>query len=154
MVLIKNGSNTTRKKNASRRIKSSEQKKDTDTILLQFERDVAPLGAIACWNLRFWDKMKTFVQKTNVNNNFEGAFLRSILSVHDNDRQEALFWIEKCREFLDLKFTSIIVDDYENIYPLCVKAQQLIELKRYYYIKMQNYIIILKNVNRKQCEYK
>ncbi len=36
------------KKNTSRRIKSAELKKDTETILLQFERDVAPLGAMAC----------------------------------------------------------------------------------------------------------
>ena len=38
-----------------------------------------------------------------------------ILSVQDNDEK-------KCREFLDLKFTY-------NIYPPCVKAQQLVELE-------------------------
>ena len=55
--------------------------------------------------------------------------MRSILSVHNNETERALYWIEKCREFLDGKFTSMIVDDYDNMYPLSIKAQQLVELE-------------------------
>ena len=55
--------------------------------------------------------------------------MRSILKVHHNETDRALYWIEKCREYLDEKFTSMIVDDYDNMYPLSIKAQQLVELE-------------------------
>ena len=46
--------------------KGREINKDRQDILVQFEKDVAPLGAMACWNLGLWDKMNHFVKRIAV----------------------------------------------------------------------------------------
>lgn len=54
------------KKSVTPKVKGREINKDRQDILLQFEKDVAPLGAMACWNLGLWDKMNHFVKRIAV----------------------------------------------------------------------------------------
>ena len=61
--------------------------------------------------------------------NLEGCFLRAVLCVHHGDSINGAYWIEKCREFLDFEFSLLIDESYEQLYPLIVKSQQLVELE-------------------------
>src|SRR5690242_15462872 len=69
---------------------------NTDSMLHKFEQQIAPLGAIACWNLGLWGKMEEYVHIVD-QENIDGAFLRAVLSVRNDDTISALNWIDKCR---------------------------------------------------------
>lgn len=94
----------------------------------QVKQSMASLGAFSSWHLNQWSDMKLFVDEIDVNG-ADGNFLRAILAVHNNDKTNALLFINKTREALDSELCALVGESYDRAYTLCVRAQQLVELE-------------------------
>uniref|UniRef100_A0A914I1V5 Serine/threonine-protein kinase TOR n=1 Tax=Globodera rostochiensis TaxID=31243 RepID=A0A914I1V5_GLORO len=96
---------------------------------------VATMGARGCWAVGNFKKMEEYVEKINENNQ-EGAFLRAVLAVHNNDFEKAYSCINKVRDMFDSELTAMAAESYERAYGAMVLLQELTELEEAIEYKM------------------
>eukprot|EP01041_Mallomonas_annulata_P001944 gene1944-3771_t len=98
----------------------------------------AVIGARAAWSLNEWQIMDTFVSHLP-SESVDGLFLRSVLSVHEEDFQSAALHIDQTRKQLDDSLTALLAESYSRAYVPLVMLQQLSELE-----EIMEYKILLK----------
>ncbi|KAL3123620.1 hypothetical protein niasHT_002511 [Heterodera trifolii] len=96
---------------------------------------IATMGARGCWAVGNFKKMEHYVDKINENNR-DGAFLRAVLAVHNNDFDKAYSCINKVRDMFDSELTAMAAESYERAYGAMVLLQELTELEEAIEYKM------------------
>ncbi|KAL3082736.1 hypothetical protein niasHS_010538 [Heterodera schachtii] len=96
---------------------------------------IATIGARGCWAVGNFKKMEDYVDKINENNR-DGAFLRAVLAVHNNDFDKAYSCINKVRDMFDSELTAMAAESYERAYGAMVLLQELTELEEAIEYKM------------------
>ncbi|KAJ3067743.1 phosphatidylinositol kinase- protein kinase tor1 [Podochytrium sp. JEL0797] len=91
------------------------------------KRTMAPVGAAAAWSLGEWGFMQDCVDLIKTDSP-DGAFFRSVLSLHEDRFQEAVQLIDKARVLLDTELMALVGESYNRAYPVIVRIQMLAEL--------------------------
>uniref|UniRef100_A0A6B2KXE0 FAT domain-containing protein n=1 Tax=Arcella intermedia TaxID=1963864 RepID=A0A6B2KXE0_9EUKA len=98
-------------------------------------RKIAPMGAIAAWNLMDWNRMNTFINFIS-EDTVEGAFYRAIYALQLEKYDEVKIGIDKTRDLLDEELTALFAESYMRAYPAIVRLQQLSEIEEVTEYKM------------------
>lgn len=101
----------------------------TDSIQTQSsQQKAAVIGAQAAWSLREWSIMQGFVTQLPEDNIY-ASFMRSVLSVHEDDFSAAAMHIDHTRKQLDESLSALMAESYSRAYVPLVMLQQLSELE-------------------------
>lgn len=85
--------------------------------LLQIAQD----GLESSWNLGEWTDFSKYIKvlkKSNIPNSFEKSFYQAILEIKKRNYLDAYHHIERAREILDPKITSLLGESYSRAYSL------------------------------------
>ena len=96
--------------------------------LASLKAKIAEMAAAAAWNLGKWEKLEEY-NKAIEPGAYESLFYESVLCIHKGLYDEARDFIEKAREVLDTKITSLINESYSRAYSTIVDLQHLKELE-------------------------
>eukprot|EP01022_Parablepharisma_sp_SALTPOND_P010231 TRINITY_DN1420_c0_g2_i1.p1 TRINITY_DN1420_c0_g2~~TRINITY_DN1420_c0_g2_i1.p1 ORF type:complete len:2697 (-),score=257.94 TRINITY_DN1420_c0_g2_i1:82-8172(-) len=89
---------------------------------------IAEMSAAAAWNLGKWDDLEEYNRSIEPGS-YENLFYDSVLCIHKNSYQEALNLVDRAREALDSKTTSLLNESYSRAYSLIIELQHLKELE-------------------------
>lgn len=89
---------------------------------------IAEMAAAAAWNLGRWEDLEEY-NKGIESGSYESLFYESVICIHNNQYTEALTTIDKAREVLDGKITSLLNESYSRAYSLIIELQHLKELE-------------------------
>lgn len=92
------------------------------------KRAIAPLAAAAAWGLRQWERMDTYIAVMKKNSP-DKAFFNAILSLHNNNFDEASLQINQARDLLATEVTALVSESYNRAYGVVVRVQMLAELE-------------------------
>lgn len=77
-----------------------------------------------------WDNFQKYVKRLDIlKNPYERNFYQAILDIKSNKYSEAQKHIDKAREVLDPKITSLLGESYNRAYLLIQEMQNLRELE-------------------------
>jgi hypothetical protein len=96
--------------------------------LLQVAQD----GLESSFNLGEWSNFSKYIkvlQKSNTPSSFTKSFYQAILDIKNHQYQSAYKHIERAREILDPKITSLLGESYSRAYSLIQDLQSLKELE-------------------------
>ena len=91
------------------------------------KQQISVLGASSAVALRQWEHISTYVQSMNEHTT-DYTFYNTILSIHNNQYQQAYKHIEHACELLDSSLNGLMSESYTRVYPQIMKIQQFIEL--------------------------
>ncbi|GMM28463.1 phosphatidylinositol kinase-related protein kinase [Martiniozyma asiatica (nom. inval.)] len=91
-------------------------------------RAIAPLAAAASWGLGQWEKMGTYINVMKKDSP-DKAFFNAVLSLHNNNFNEASTQITKARDLLVTEVTALVSESYNRAYSVVVRVQMLAELE-------------------------
>ncbi|CAI5438055.1 unnamed protein product [Caenorhabditis angaria] len=94
----------------------------------QMEHKVAVIAARGAWAVDDWPSMAGYVSHISENTQ-DGAMLRAIVAVHNNEFPKAMGLIEKVRDMFDSELTAMASESYERAYTPMVFVQQMAELE-------------------------
>ncbi|TID15752.1 hypothetical protein CANINC_004281 [Pichia inconspicua] len=94
----------------------------------EIQRTIAPLAAAASWGLRQWERMDTYISIMKKDSP-DKAFFNAILSIHNNNFNEASLQISKARDLLATEVTALVSESYNRAYGVVVRIQMLAELE-------------------------
>lgn len=94
----------------------------------EIQRAIAPLAAAAAWGLRQWERMDTYISVMKKDSP-DKAFFNAILSLHNNNFNEATIQINKARDLLATEVTALVSESYNRAYGVIVRVQMLAELE-------------------------
>jgi FKBP12-rapamycin complex-associated protein len=94
----------------------------------EIQRAIAPLAAAAAWGLRQWERMDTYISVMKKDSP-DKAFFNAILSLHNNNFNEATLQINKARDLLATEVTALVSESYNRAYGVVVRVQMLAELE-------------------------
>lgn len=94
----------------------------------EIQRSIAPLAAAAAWGLRQWERMDTYISVMKKDSP-DKAFFNAILSLHNNNYNEASLQINKARDLLATEITALVSESYNRAYGVVVRVQMLSELE-------------------------
>lgn len=94
----------------------------------EIQRAIAPLAAAAAWGLRQWERMDTYIAVMKKNSP-DKAFFNAILSLHNNNFDNAILQINKARDLLATEVTALVSESYNRAYGVVVRVQMLAELE-------------------------
>ena len=106
---------------------------------------IAEMAAAAAWNLGKWEKLEEY-SKAIEPGAYESLFYETVLYIHKGMYEEAKEFIDKAREVLDIKLTSLINESYSRAYSTIVDLQHLKELEEVISYKMSE------GNDRKRCD--
>eukprot|EP01104_Vermistella_antarctica_P000464 TRINITY_DN1061_c7_g1_i1.p1 TRINITY_DN1061_c7_g1~~TRINITY_DN1061_c7_g1_i1.p1 ORF type:complete len:2466 (-),score=573.86 TRINITY_DN1061_c7_g1_i1:99-7496(-) len=90
--------------------------------------NIAPLGAIASWNLGNWSDMREYVNAIDKDKS-AGQFFKAVLAVHEGNFGVAQRLIDRARELTDTELTALVGESYNRAYDMIVRVQMLRELE-------------------------
>ena len=96
--------------------------------LSSFKPKIAEMAAAAAWNLGRWDDLEKYNQGIEAGS-YDNLFYNSVICIHNNNFDNALQHIEKAREVIDSKITSLLNESYSRAYSLVIELQHLKELE-------------------------
>lgn len=99
-----------------------------DNSSADIKRSIAPLAAAAAWGLRQWERMDTYIAVMKKDSP-DKAFFNAILSLHNNNFDEASLQINKARDLLATEVTALVSESYNRAYGVVVRVQMLAELE-------------------------
>jgi FKBP12-rapamycin complex-associated protein len=99
------------------------------------KQKILQIAARASWTAQDWKKMSEITSKLN-ENTVEGAFLRAVVAVKEENYPQALNYINKVRDTFDSELTAMAAESYERAYGAIVMAQHLTELEEAIEYKM------------------
>ncbi|KAG0688350.1 phosphatidylinositol kinase- protein kinase tor1 [Pichia californica] len=99
-----------------------------DNSSADIKRAIAPLAAAAAWGLRQWEKMDTYIAVMKKDSP-DKAFFNAILSLHNNNFDEASLQINQARDLLATEVTALVSESYNRAYGVVVRVQMLAELE-------------------------
>lgn len=110
------------------------EKKKVSSIAVQSENllQIAQDGLEASFNLGEWQNFSQYIkilQRSNTPNSFQKSFYQAILDIKHHQYQSAYKHIERAREILDPKITSLLGESYSRAYSLIQDLQSLKELE-------------------------
>lgn len=94
----------------------------------EIKRAIAPLAAAASWGLHQWERMDTYISVMKKDSP-DKAFFNAILSLHNNNFNEAMQQIDKARDLLATEVTALVSESYNRAYGVVVRVQMLSELE-------------------------
>jgi len=100
----------------------------TGLDLTELKPKIAEMAAAAAWNLGKWDELEEY-NKSIGQNSYENLFYETVISIHKNNFPEALNLIDRAREALDSKTTSLLNESYSRAYSQIIELQHLKELE-------------------------
>eukprot|EP00826_Nyctotherus_ovalis_P038578 TRINITY_DN3621_c0_g1_i9.p1 TRINITY_DN3621_c0_g1~~TRINITY_DN3621_c0_g1_i9.p1 ORF type:complete len:278 (+),score=101.44 TRINITY_DN3621_c0_g1_i9:188-1021(+) len=92
---------------------------DSGLNLEALKSKVAEMAAAAAWNLGKWEDLEKY-NKSIQEGSYENLFYNSILYIHNGAYPEALDLINRAREVLDSKVTSLLNESYSRSYSLLI----------------------------------
>ncbi|KAJ1361790.1 hypothetical protein KIN20_021134 [Parelaphostrongylus tenuis] len=92
------------------------------------DQKVAVMAARGAWAVGEWETMKDYVSQVNENTQ-DGAMLRAVLAVKNDQYDVAISYIDKVRDMYDSELTAMASESYERAYGAMVCVQQLAELE-------------------------
>lgn len=92
------------------------------------KRAIAPLAAAASWGLGQWEKMGMYIGAMK-SESPDKAFFNAVLSLHNNNFEEAAKQISKARDLLVTEITALVSESYNRAYGVVVRVQMLAELE-------------------------
>ncbi|VDM53627.1 unnamed protein product [Angiostrongylus costaricensis] len=92
------------------------------------DQKVAVMAARGAWAVGEWEAMKDYVSQVNENTQ-DGAMLRAVLAVKNDQYDVAINYIDKVRDMYDSELTAMASESYERAYGAMVCVQQLAELE-------------------------
>jgi FKBP12-rapamycin complex-associated protein len=95
--------------------KDVEEKKLLKTAI----KDVAPDAAYSFWNLGNWENFKKYVRVLDPTlHPYDRYFYQAVLDIRNNKEKNARENIDKARENLDARVTTLISESYNRAYSL------------------------------------
>lgn len=112
---------------------ADERTKRKDTIRdeinkKQLDHKMAVIAARGAWAVDNWERMADYVSVISENTQ-DGAMLRAVVAVHNDENMKAMGLIEKVREMIDSELTAMANESYERAYIPMVSVQQMAELE-------------------------
>lgn len=94
----------------------------------EYRKSIAPLATTAAWGNQQWELMDNYlsVMKTTTP---DRSFFGAILSLHRNQFEDAMMYIERAREGLDAELSSVLGESYSRAYLPMIRVQMLGELE-------------------------
>ena len=89
---------------------------------------IAEMAAAAAWSLGRWDDLEEYNKGIEAGV-YDNLFYESVTLIHKNEFTEALITIDRAREVLDGKITSLLNESYSRAYSLMIELQHLKELE-------------------------
>ncbi|CAL2028666.1 unnamed protein product [Caenorhabditis brenneri] len=119
--------------NSKSAIWAEQRTKRSDTIRdeinkKQLDHKMAVIAARGAWAVDNWERMAEYVSVISENTQ-DGAMLRAIVAVHNDENTKAMGLIEKVREMIDSELTAMANESYERAYIPMVSVQQMAELE-------------------------
>nr|XP_027196731.1 serine/threonine-protein kinase mTOR-like [Dermatophagoides pteronyssinus] len=93
-----------------------------------YQQRMARMAVTATWSLNQWDEMIEYARYIPTDS-FESAFYEAVIRVHQEDFQQAQYFIDKSRELIDTDLTSMAGESYQRAYPAMVQVQMMSELE-------------------------
>ncbi|OTF77170.1 serine/threonine-protein kinase mTOR-like protein [Euroglyphus maynei] len=93
-----------------------------------YQQRMARMAVTATWSLNQWDEMIEYSRYIPTDS-FESAFYEAVIRVHQEDFQQAQYFIDKSRELIDTDLTSMAGESYQRAYPAMVQVQMMSELE-------------------------
>ncbi|UMM14072.1 hypothetical protein L5515_002037 [Caenorhabditis briggsae] len=94
----------------------------------QLDHKMAVIAARGAWAVDNWERMAEYVSVISENTQ-DGAMLRAVVAVHNDENTKAMGLIEKVREMIDSELTAMANESYERAYIPMVSVQQMAELE-------------------------
>ncbi|CCD61569.1 Target of rapamycin homolog [Caenorhabditis elegans] len=94
----------------------------------QLDHKMAVIAARGAWAVDNWERMADYVSVISENTQ-DGAMLRAVVAVHNDENTKAMGLIEKVREMIDSELTAMANESYERAYIPMVSVQQMAELE-------------------------
>lgn len=119
--------------NSKSAVWAEQRTKRSDTIRdeinkKQLDHKMAVIAARGAWAVDNWERMADYVSVISENTQ-DGAMLRAIVAVHNDENTKAMGLIEKVREMIDSELTAMANESYERAYIPMVSVQQMAELE-------------------------
>jgi FKBP12-rapamycin complex-associated protein len=93
-------------------------------------KDIAPQAAYSFWNLNNWENFKKYVKCLDPQlHPYDRYFYQAVLEIKNGKEKLARENIDKARENLDAKVTTMISESYNRAYSLIQELQFLKELE-------------------------
>lgn len=89
---------------------------------------MAPLAAGSAWGLEQWDKIQTYINAMKPMTP-DREFFSAVLSVHNNNFEEAESHIFNARDLLVTEMSALISESYNRAYNVVVRSQLITELE-------------------------
>jgi FKBP12-rapamycin complex-associated protein len=98
--------------------------------LEEVRTSIANIACYSAWNLHNWDNFEEYLNFVDEDeHNYEKNFYKAILNIKKNNYSEAQNFIDRAREIIDPKLTSLIGESYNRAYSLVIELQYLKELE-------------------------
>ncbi|KAG5450970.1 Serine/threonine-protein kinase mTOR [Clonorchis sinensis] len=101
--------------------------KNWDLVDESVRRQMAPMACSAAWAADEWDQVERYASALPTDQNFYGAFYRSVLDIHSGRFDRACHYIAKARDVLDADLTTMTGESYDRAYADLVGTQLLSE---------------------------
>jgi len=89
----------------------------TKTEIRNLVKSVSPDVAYAAWNLSNWDSFKLYVRHMDEEAHpYERSFYNAVLEIKQKQYSKAIQYIDKSREYLDDKISSLLSESYNRAY--------------------------------------
>ncbi|CAI4230041.1 unnamed protein product [Auanema sp. JU1783] len=92
------------------------------------DQKVTVIASRGAWAVGNWSEMSKYVQQVNENSQ-DGALLRAVLAVRNEEYSLATSYINKVRDMYDSELTAMASESYERAYGAMIQVQQLAELE-------------------------
>ena len=79
-------------------------------------KDHAQDAAYAAWNLGKWEDFKRYARHLESNMAYERCFFSAVLEIQQKQFNEAMKHIDRAREVLSTKITSLLGESYNRAY--------------------------------------
>jgi serine/threonine-protein kinase mTOR len=106
------------------------QSDDDGAQVIQQIKQISEYASYSAWNLGNWEHFQKYVKLLDpTKNSYEKNFYQAILDIKHQRYVDAQKHIEKAREVLDPKITSLLGESYNRAYLLVQEMQNLRELE-------------------------
>ena len=96
-----------------------------DTVNDETRQRMARMSCNAAWGKKDWSSMLD-AAKLLPRDSQDGAFYRAVLSVHNQEYENAQKLIDLTKDMLDTELTALSAESYQRAYPIMIQVHNFI----------------------------